>query len=147
MANELGDTNLTGALAVVGTATLGGLPLAISAVYTPTVTDVANAGTISTTGFRYSRIGDIVTVAGGLQAAITTISVLTQISITLPVASNFGNFYECSGSGTAEINSGGANIVPVTVRADTTNDVILLSFIPSTASSNIISFIANYRVI
>jgi hypothetical protein len=144
MANELGDTNLTGALAVVGTATLGGLPLALPVTWAPTPTDTANAGTIDVVSCRAFRAGNFVVCAGSLRAAITTTSIKTQITIPPPVASTMGTFNLVSGSGTGIIDTGAAAPFPVWVQSTSNN--IELIFYPTTASSCVIEFICMYVI-
>ena len=144
----IGTMSTAGALGVpsINIASGGALTSLISAAYTPTLTDVANAGTLDLLVARYMRIGTIVTVAATFRAAITTTATLTQVRVTLPVASNFANLRECSGAGATD-DSAGANIVPVSVVADPTNDAILLSFLPGTASPLFVSFNATYVII
>jgi hypothetical protein len=142
---EIRDTSDT-VIATMTTAGALGVSNVLGTTYTPTLTDVANAGTLDLLVARYTRVASVVTVAATFRAAITATATLTQVRVTLPVASNFANLRECSGAGATD-DSTGANIVPVSVVADPTNDAILLSFTPETASSLFVSFTATYVII
>ena len=144
MANELGDTNLTGALAVVGTATLGGLPLALPVTWAPTPTDTANAGTIDLVSCRAFRAGNFVVCAGSFRAAITTTSIKTRVTIAPPVASTMATYNLVSGSGAGLIETGAEAPFPVWVQATSNN--IELIFYPTTATRCVVEFIAMYVV-
>lgn len=90
-----------------------------SGTYTPTLTDVTNIqshGSVSDAN--YMRVGNTVTVSGRISIDPTSGSVASEIGISLPIASNFTLFTDCSGMAfCGDIVSLGAQI-----RADTTND-------------------------
>lgn len=90
-----------------------------SGTYTPTLTNVANAGgTLSSDGAQYIRVGNVVTVSGKLQTIPTAATTLTQIGISLPVASNFASAHECSGTAASRRGS----FFVGTIHADATSD-------------------------
>ena len=124
----------------------GSLTRLVSAAYTPTLTDVANAGTMDLLVARYAAMGTIVDFSLTFRAAITTTATLTQVRITVPIASNFANLRQCSGAGATDDSLGGF-IVPISVVADPTNDAILISFLPGTATSLYISLSGSYVII
>ena len=61
-----------------------------SGVYTPALTNGTNVAASTAYQCQWMRIGDVVTVSGKFDVDPTSASVLTHLSITLPVASNFG---------------------------------------------------------
>lgn len=144
------DAGTTGNMTVTGAITTNTLSLTngqvVSGDWTPTLTDVANAGTLDSIVGRYIRVGSMVTVAATFRATITANATLTQVRATLPIASNFTSVRQCSGAGTTD-SGAGASITPVSVASDATNDAILLSFLSPTDSNLNISFTATYVIV
>lgn len=102
-----------------GTTWLAGLILA-SGEWTPTATAVANLDSITVGKCRYQRIGSIVFVSGTV-VIDTTANNPTQFRLTLPIASNFANSQDASGTVSFE----NANIYGLMqVSGDTTNDAL-----------------------
>lgn len=66
--------------------------------YTPTLTNVTNIAASTAYPCQYMRVGNTVTVSGKIDIDVTTGSAAMEVGISLPIASNFGNDYECSGS-------------------------------------------------
>src|SRR3972149_5740087 len=69
--------------------------------YTPTLTNVANLDSSTAYPCSYVRIGNIVLVGLYFEANPTTTLVLTQVRVSLPIASNFTSVIHCVGSGSA----------------------------------------------
>lgn len=99
--------------------------------YTPTLTGVANIDATTSGTFRWMRSGDSVTVWGKIDVDPTAGGTLTQVGISLPIASNFA---AAENAGGAFISNGGANGYGV-VRADATNDRAEAFFVPGVASN------------
>jgi hypothetical protein len=98
-----------------------------SGTYTPTLTNVANASTLTAAACQWIRVGNVVSVSGNAAIGTTAAApTLTQFGISLPIASNFANasLSECAGSG-ARYTSGTRE--PCGIVADTTNDRAELS--------------------
>jgi len=116
----LGNVTLTGATVTAS----GGLTVPTSNVgavnsgtYTPTLTNGANIDASTALTCQYMRVGNVVTVSGTVNIDPTAAATYTSLGMTLPIASNFANAYECGGvacSGLATVNIMG-------ILADTTN--------------------------
>lgn len=114
-----------------------------SGTYTPTLTNVANLDGSVTDEFQYSRVGNTVSVSGGLQVNPTTTVTSTQLGISLPIASNFGSVTDCAGVAySPTIATQGAAVL-----ADATNDRAQMQWVAGdvTAQSMYITFM--YQVI
>lgn len=106
-ANTLSGT----ALPAVDGSALTGLTLAqiaglASGTYTPTLTGVANVAASTAYPCQYLRVGATVTVSGKVDIDPTSAATLTQLGVSLPIASNFGNDYECGGAASAPVLAG-----------------------------------------
>jgi len=88
--------------------------------YTPTLTNVTNVAASTTSDFGYCRIGDYVFGGGRITIDPTSASVSTELGISIPIASNFTLFTQCTGSAISSASAG----LCAAVRADTTNDRI-----------------------
>lgn len=71
--------------------------IGVSGTYTPTLTNVANLDASTAYPCQWLRVGDTVTVSGKVDVNPTAPATPTQLTLTLPVASNFANDYECTG--------------------------------------------------
>ncbi len=96
------------------------LPTLAGTTYTPTVTAVTNISSAPTaTTLQYMRVGTTVTVSGGCTVDPTAASsTLTELGVSLPIASAFTVVTDLGGSG----GSTTAIPEPLTIIADTTND-------------------------
>lgn len=110
--------------------------------YTPTLTNVLNATASTAYLCNYSRVGDYVTVSGSVDVDITLSGNTTRISMTLPIASNFGSYLDASGTGVCAATGECAGIY-----GDSTNDYVVLDFLSSTTSNNTFYFTFGYSVI
>ena len=102
-----------------GTTWLAGAVIA-SGEWTPTATAVANLDSITAEKCRYQRIGSIVFVSGTV-VIDTTGNNVTQFRLTLPIASNFANSQDASG--TASLDDTHIYAL-MQVSGDTTNDAL-----------------------
>lgn len=73
--------------------------------YTPTITGIANAAATSPTAFQYVRVGNVVTVSGGMTIDPTSASTSTRIGISLPIASNFAIPGNLAGYGSSMLSA------------------------------------------
>ena len=115
-----------------------------SGSYTPTLTNVANAATLSALALQYSRVGSVVTVSGKFDAAPTTANIITKVGISLPVASNFTVGQQLGGTCASD---GGTSVRAGRVSADATNDRAELQYYPETTSSVGIYCTFTYQVL
>lgn len=117
------------------------LPTLDSGTYTPTATGVANVDSITVNPCTYSRVGDIVTVAGFFSVNHTTSGLATVMRLSLPIASNLANQYDLGGSCGAEDQLGGM------VEGDETNDEALFRWRAPTSASRFVGFVFQYPVL
>lgn len=97
-----------------------------SGTYSPSITGVTNITTVSSPGIGYwMRVGNAVTFWGEFTVTGTTGSALTQVSVTIPIASAFSTNTE--GSGFMSRRSTGTNIGSMDMR--NSNDDMLASWI------------------
>jgi len=91
-----------------------------SGTYTPSTTNMVNIASTTTINSNWSRVGNIVTVAG--YVSITTSgNGLAQLGLSLPVASNFTTRYEGSGTFTTTEHFG-------EIYSHVSNDNVVLEF-------------------
>lgn len=111
--------------------------------YTPTLTNVANLGASTAYLATYHQFGDRVFVFLKVDVDPTTPATLTQLGISLPVASNLANDYECCGSMFASGIAGqGAAIV-----GDAANNRATLTWIAGDVTNQSMYGMFSYRVI
>lgn len=110
--------------------------------YTPALTNVANAPTLTAYECQYLRVGNMVTVSGKLDVD-PTLAISTQIGIALPIASNLGATEDCSGVAFCPAVAGqGAAIL-----ADVANDRAQMEWVAIDLSARSMHFIFFYQVI
>jgi len=114
------------------------LDKSVSGTYTPTMAGVLNIDSVTSSLAKYIRVGDVVCVFGILTADATASSTTTLVSISLPVASNFGAATDADGVAS---NYGGR------LYADAASDLLILNYFVSTASAVTFAYSAMYRVI
>jgi hypothetical protein len=98
-------------------------PAYSSGIYTPTATDITNIASSTTRQSNWSRVGNIVTVAGAVTIT-TNANGLTQLAISLPIASDFGNIYDASGNVIATATTTHSGIV----YSNVANDYVVIEF-------------------
>lgn len=127
-------------------AVTGVLPTAnggsLSGTYTPTLTNVANLDGSTAYACQYMRVGNVVTVSGRFDVDITTISTLTQIDISLPIASAITAANQAGG--TASTVSSVADHAGI--MADATNDRVSVIWNTTSASAFSMFFSFTYLV-
>jgi hypothetical protein len=116
-----------------------------SGTYTPTYTNVANVSATTASTAQWLRVGNVVTVSGRLNVATTAAApTVTQLRMSLPIASAFAGVHQCAGQGGRQ--SAGA-IEPISINADTVNDEALLTFYATATASVGTTFQFSYIVI
>jgi hypothetical protein len=118
----------------------------IDSEYTPTLTSVANISSSTTHLLQYYKIGNRVTVFGYITVQGTGGFSQAQLGISLPVASNFSNKSNCSGSGIQEFHDASLDGL-YTIRADATNDRAELIFNSMSGNSNDVFINFSYKII
>jgi len=134
IANQVLKTNGSGVLSF-GTVLDSGL-------YTPTLTNGTNMAGSTAYQCQWSRVGNTVTVSGKLSIDPTSTGA-TELGISLPVASNFGNDYECGGT---------ANFIAIAgesagILADATNNRASLQYIAVDTANKVLAFSFTYSVL
>lgn len=83
----------------------GGTPLAVisTGTYTPTLTSVTNLDGTTAVQATFLRVGNQVTVYGNFSADATTTLVLTNMGISLPIASDLVNDQDLGGAGSNDL--------------------------------------------
>lgn len=97
-----------------------------SGTYTPTMVAVTNTTTPTSFGVHYTKVGTNVTICGMIATTTTTPGIASQISISLPVASNFTSVQDCRGIVSVENPS--SSFIPGIAEANSTTDVIILEW-------------------
>lgn len=110
--------------------------------YTPTFTLVANVSTVlDSSDCVYTRNGSVVTVYGQITVSPTVSATLTQIGVSLPVASSFTTLKNLTGVCSVASDLAGS------IVADSTNDRAEIRFIAPSTSSQFITYHFSYVVI
>lgn len=140
--------SITAGTGISVTPSAGGITIAATGsssdgTWTPTLTNTTNIGSSSASVGQYTRVGNTVTFSVKLTVTPTAETVASEMGISLPVASNFANDYECAGAGAFKDSNDA-----ISVLADTTNDRIVVRFIAPTDSSPIdFTITGTYKVI
>lgn len=132
-----GDADHT--INVSGLATTG---VFADGTYTPTLTGVANVDASTAFACQYMRVGDTVTVSGKVEVDPTAAAALTQLGISLPIASDFSAQEQCAGF----IISPGTNGYGQ-IYADATNNRAEAFWVPGADSNQPFFFQFTYRVV
>lgn len=115
-----------------------------ASTYTPTLTAVANVAASTAFACQWMQVGATVTVSGKLSIDPTAGATLTQLGISLPVASNFSAEEQCGGTAATAAVSG----YSAAILADATNDRAELDFTTTVDVANRDwYFVFCYRVI
>lgn len=114
----------------------------VSGTYTPTWTTVANCSGVSASVCQYLRVGETVTVSGQVTFTITAAATLTQIDMSVPVASNFSATTQSGGI------LGGNDGTILVGATDASNDrITFIANNPLSSGSIAFSFTVSYQVI
>ena len=98
-------------------------PAYSSGTYTPTATGITNIASSTTRQSNWSRVGNIVTVAGAVTIT-TNANGFAQLGISLPIASDFGTIYDASGN----VIATAANSHSGVVYSNVANDYVVIEF-------------------
>lgn len=116
-----------------------------SGVYTPTLTGILNVASVTAPlDWYYIRVGTVVIMAGQLNVFPTASATITEVQVSLPVASNFAAFGNASGSGSS---SNGTSLTSVGINASAANDRIRVLFNSVATTSHNIFAQAIYQII
>jgi len=139
---DLWKRNCAEIISLIGDDLPSGTTIA-AGTYTPTLTNVANLDASTAYLCLYSRVGTIVTVSGVVDIDPTSGATITQLGISLPIASAFANTTDCSGTACAvAVASESGSVV-----ADATNDRANLHIIVASTANHAVSFTFQYRII
>jgi len=117
---------------------VGGL---LSGTYTPTLTNVANVAASTAYSCQYSRVGSVVTVSGEVDIDPTTTLTLTQLGISLPIASNLTATNELGGTSADDLGTAAR------VAGDATNNRAEVRMTPVDVTNRRFSFTFTYRIL
>lgn len=117
------------------------VPTLASGSYTPTGTTVTNLDSITPGLATWTRVGDIVSVAGFFAVNHTANGAQTVARLSLPVASALAAQDDLGGACGAEDNLGGM------VEADDTNNEALFRWQAPTSATRFIGYSYQYRVL
>lgn len=136
----LGATTPSSAVVTTLSITEGAI---ISGTYTPTLTNVANVAASTAYSCQYQRVGAVVTVSGKIDIDVTATSTVTQVGLTLPVASNLANNNECAGTAVAQAVQGLSGVI----LGDATNNRAQVEYISTDLANQTMFFHFTYRII
>jgi len=112
-----------------------------SGTYTPTLTNTTNVAASTAYVTQYMRVGNVVTVSGGVSVDPTTTG-STVLGISLPIASNFTTTEQASGTSVDNTLLQFARLY-----ADTTNDRLTFQFNATDTANRTWSFTFTYRIV
>jgi len=140
-ANQIAVANGGGVAAAPGLSlTIGDL---LTSTWTPTLTNVANLDASTAYLSTYLRAGNFIVAFGKVDVDPTAGATLTQLGISLPVASNFANDFECCGVAFASGVAGqGAAIV-----GDAANNRAEMQWISGDLTNQPMYWVFGYRII
>lgn len=130
--NNAGSHNTTGEIA--------------SGTYTPTLTHIGNVTSSSASGFKWLRVGQVITVTGSLSITPTAgVETVTTIAVSLPIPSDFTDVNDGSGVGIANLNLT-QSPRPASFVADTVANRVEMSFYSLLATSVVYKVNFQYEV-
>ena len=115
----------------------------LSGTYTPSVTNVANLGSVTVFTAQHMRVGNTVTVSGIFLIDPTASGAVTTFRVSLPISSNFTAKEDLGGSGAAKSGS----IASILINADSANDEAFFEFTSQTANPHDASYTYTYRIL
>lgn len=125
-------------------AALAALPTTADGTYTPTLTNVANLDAVTLGGdFNYVRQGGWARASGIINIDPTASATITQVGISLPIASNLTSIYNLTGRCAALAIQGEAG----GVFGDTTNDRANVHLVSATNTNHSIAVDFDYRIL
>lgn len=124
VANTISERTAGSGITIDGYLLKDGVGTISSGTYEPTLTNGTNVAASAAKPANWIRIGNIVTVTGTLLIDPTSANTLTQLSISLPIASNLaGN--ECGGVASNDLGKGwveGMSTDVMRISCQTTSD-------------------------
>jgi hypothetical protein len=114
-----------------------------SGTFTPTLYNVANLDASTAFTCQYLRVGSMVTVSGKVDIDPTTTLTLTQLGMSLPIASNFATAQQCGGTAAAATVAGSV----AAVLADPVNDRAEFDVIPVSVANHSMWFNFSYWLV
>lgn len=136
-----GAIDLVGDVKVTGT--LNSASIITSGTYAPALFNVANLDPTPTSfTAQYSRVGNTVTVSGKVLVNPTTTLTLTQLGISLPIASALTQQEQCSGTAAAS----GIASQSAAIRGDATNDRAEMTWIATDVTDQPMYFSFTYLI-
>lgn len=150
LSNTGGSNNPAWAQVALGTGVSGTLPVAnggtgadnTTQTYTPSLTGVTNVGASTAYQCQYSRVGSVVTVSGKVDIDPTAAGA-TELGVSLPIASNFGNDFECGGTAVDPAVAGDC----AAISADAANNRAAVRYIAVDTANRSWFFSFTYSVI
>ena len=116
-------------------------PLLAAGTYTPTLTGVTNITGTTAYACQYMRVGNIVTVSGKMNIDFTSTG-LTEVGVSLPIASSISNDFEVGGT-----ISTGENTISGAVLGDATNNRAHVSLQTASSAGYNFFFTFTYQVL
>ena len=113
----------------------------VESTYTPTLTNTTNIAASTAYTTHYQRVGDVVHVWGTVDIDATTLLTISEMGMSLPIASALGQIYDLAGTAAFEDNTA------VQIKGDVSNTRAVWRFIPQTATNNKYSFQFTYKYI
>ena len=111
-----------------------------SGTYTPSVTNVTNIQATTPRLAQYLRVGNTVTVSGSIEIDPTATGA-SAIRLTIPVASNFANDYDCGGTFSTTTGVAGA------ISADAATDTVTFNWNAGVSTNDRYYYTFTYKVI
>lgn len=133
------DIDQQGRVTAAATATI---PVLASGVFTPTLTGVTNVASSTAYQCQYLRVGSTVTVSGRVDVTPAAAGV-TELGISLPVATNFSASTQCAGTAAPNAVAGDAG----GIFGDVANKRAQLGFVASATGGRSMQITLTYRVI
>lgn len=140
----LKQTTAGGAVTVgqLATTDISGFPTIAANVYTPTLTNTTNLDASTAYPTNYVRVNDMVTVSGRVDMDPTATGAVT-LGMSLPIASNFAQLYQCGGTAVTDAVAGQA----ASIAADAVNKRAMVEFTATDTSNRRWAFAFMYRVV
>lgn len=122
-----------------------------SGTYTPTLTNTTNVASSSFTNSppaKWIRVGNVVQVSGHVTITPTAAAgTQTILDLSLPIASNFVNFEDCSGTASDGASGVGTANSSAVIQASIANDRAQIIYAANNTNSKIFSFNFSYTVL
>lgn len=116
-----------------------------SGIWYPTLSNQFNVENSVPYQGNYIKVGNIVTCSLNLYISPITTGT-TKAGISLPIASNIGDFSELSGSGAA-YKTGLSDVIPVLVHTDTVNDLAEVAFQAPSVGGRTVRINFSYEIV